>query len=405
MGAVVRAATQPKILIPLLFTMAYVAALASGGWRAGVWYPSMIKATVVWFVSSGFALFFNLNSVLGQPTFFRRKVLSLLAPSVFVEYLLNFFAFSFFAELILQPVLAVLVMLSIVASKDPQYRRVKPLVDTLLALAGISVLCFTVFQFIRLWEQLDGQALALNFALPVWLTIGILPFIYLIAIYARYEQSFTRINFLLSTSETRSRRRVKVALLTALTVRLRHVGEFGGKWVTEAGAAGSFAATQEVIRRFLASKHEENKALEEKQARLVRYTGVLETDCDGRQLDRREFKETIDALNWLSSCQRGWHNQIGKYRDDLIQFLKPGFQSKGLPDQHGITMHVAEDGQAWWAWRRTITGWCFAVGAAGPPPDQWEFDGAEPPTGFPGQDHRWGDEPFSLDFNRNWLYA
>lgn len=39
----------------------------------------------------------------------------------------------------------------------------------------------------------------------------------------------------------------------------------------------------------------------------------------------------------------------------------------GLPQETGITMSVAKDGQAWYAWRRTITGWCFAIGAAGSP--------------------------------------
>ena len=28
------------------------------------------------------------------------------------------------------------------------------------------------------------------------------------------------------------------------------------------------------------------------------------------------------------------------------------------------------------------TGWCFAIGAAGPPPDRWEYDSPEPPGRF-----------------------
>ena len=48
----------------------------------------------------------------------------------------------------------------------------------------------------------------------IWLSIGFLPFIYVMAAYAAYESSFIRIDFFLSESESSSRRRVKLALLT-----------------------------------------------------------------------------------------------------------------------------------------------------------------------------------------------
>ena len=65
-------------------------------------------------------------------------------------------------------------------------------------------------------------------------------------------------------------------------------------------------------------------------------------------------------------------------------------------------MKVAEDGQRWFAYRRTISKWCFAIGAAGPPPDQWEYDGQDSPRGFPGEDPSWGDLPFQDSVNKNW---
>jgi hypothetical protein len=65
-------------------------------------------------------------------------------------------------------------------------------------------------------------------------------------------------------------------------------------------------------------------------------------------------------------------------------------------------MRVSKDGQKWFAWRRTISGWVFAIGAAGPPPDQWEYDGADPPAGFPGEGPAWGTSAFGRDRNVNW---
>ena len=85
-------------------------------------------------------------------------------------------------------------------------------------------------------------------------------------------------------------------------------------------------------------------------------------------------------------------NQGDRYRDDLLTILEPGFADHGLDEPGAITMYVSPDGQSWFAERRTITGRWFAIGAAGPPPDEWLFDGPERPSGFPAEpewDH-WG---------------
>jgi len=84
---------------------------------------------------------------------------------------------------------------------------------------------------------------------------------------------------------------------------------------------------------------------------------------------------------------------------DLNDFFSGG----GLSSDPGITMKLSKNGQAWYAWRRTVTGWYFAIGATGPPPNRWEYDGPEPPHGFPGKDPRWGERPFSDEANPNWI--
>ena len=133
---------------------------------------------------------------------------------------------------------------------------------------------------------------------------------------------------------------------------------------------------------------------------LRRFAGVSGTDEDGRQLDRREFAETIDALEWVATCQSGWYQNRtgGKYPKDLVEKLGDMF-GRGLPPEHGIQLKVRKDGQAWFAWRRTITGWCFAVGGMGPPPKQWFYDGPEPPTGYPGSSDGWAERPFERGLN------
>lgn len=140
-------------------------------------------------------------------------------------------------------------------------------------------------------------------------------------------------------------------------------------------------------RDFRYAQQEAARAEAEAQERLIRFAGVDGADENGRRLDRRKFVETVSALRWLSTCMMGWYRQGNQYRADLLDRLGDDVTGHGLGQPSGITMQVAKDGQSWHAWRRTVTDWCFAIGAAGPPPDQWGYDGPQPPSDFPGRDH------------------
>jgi hypothetical protein len=92
----------------------------------------------------------------------------------------------------------------------------------------------------------------------------------------------------------------------------------------------------------------------------------------------------------------GWYDRKDRYKTDLLDILT----FDALPEDHGIMMRISDDGQRWFGWRRMVSGWCFAIGAAGAPPDQWVYDGADPPADFPGVGEEWGDS-FGIEA-KNW---
>lgn len=64
-------------------------------------------------------------------------------------------------------------------------------------------------------------------------------------------------------------------------------------------------------------------------------------------------------------------------------------------------MRVSKNGKAWCAYRKTVSGWVLGIGAAGPPPNQWLYDGAQAPSDYPGRGASWGQGPFETP--PNWL--
>lgn len=65
-----------------------------------------------------------------------------------------------------------------------------------------------------------------------------------------------------------------------------------------------------------------------------------------------------------------------------------GLVSKTFPESE-IVMTIGPRARSWFAWRRTISGWVFGIGAAGAPPDVWTWEGPEPPDRAPGPGTAW----------------
>ncbi|MCY4499615.1 MAG: hypothetical protein OXC14_20320 [Rhodospirillaceae bacterium] len=402
---VVKAFVRPQILLPLVALFAWVGLELWVGAQLGIWNRALAKGTILWTLGSAGVLLFNsaqIDSDGDDVHFFRRTVLATVGVAAFVEFFVNLYVMSLPAELIFQIVVALPSLVVAVAGQKPDYKSVKAFCERVLAFVGFAFFALAARQVYLDWHQLDARELALDLALPVWLTVGLVPFLYLFSIYVAYDVIFRRISG--EKAGKASRWRSRLALLSVLHFRADTVRKLAPYWYVtrKLGEAQTFSAARGVVAEFLDALSRREQARLDAEERLRRFSGSQGQDDGGRRLDRREFAETTDALHWLATCQMGWHRNGGRYRRDLLRVLGNDFTGHGLPKESGITLHVAQDGQSWYAWRRTVTGWCFAIGAAGPPPDQWTYDGPEPPKGFPGKDSSWGDGPFADRVNRNW---
>jgi len=401
-SSVLRAGATSKILVPLIMMFGYVAAELWLGYKLALWRTDLTTDIIFWSVAA-MALFFNFVEAPKHPHYFRNRIAASVGVPELLQFWTNLFVLGLIAELFIQPLVAILAMLGAVAASDNKYRSINRLMQWLLAMVGFALFAFAIQQLITNSDEINWASVVRKFTLPIWLTIGLLPFIYMLSLYSGYEIAFMRINFF--TDDRRARWRAKLALILKFHLKSHELHAFTGPWQQKIAAAPSFAAARAVVDDFRQSRKDAARAAAEEQQRIERYTGSDETDAQGRRLDRREFRETTGALRWLAICQMGWYqheDRGGQYRADLLEVFADDLTRQGLPPESGISLTVSEDGQAWYAWRRTVTGWCFAIGAAGPPPDQWEYDGAEPPSGFPGNDPRWGTRAFSNEVSRNW---
>lgn len=246
---VVRALAKIAVVVPLLAYAGWVAGeLWVGSWL-GIWDPSLTKDAVLWFVVSGLGMFFNYDDVAREPRYFRRRLLAAAGLMVFVEVYLNLFVLGFVAEFILQPVIVMLTLVEVVANSDERYADVKRFVNWTLALIGFALLGYVTVKTIGHWSALDKVALMRQFATPVWLAAGAVPFVYAFGLFVQYDTAFRRIDWA-SSAGWLTRVQIKAAILVAFHLRAHHLARFSGRWQLQLADAGTFAEAWQIVDRF-----------------------------------------------------------------------------------------------------------------------------------------------------------
>ncbi|HEV8053991.1 MAG: hypothetical protein H0X16_06805 [Chloroflexi bacterium] len=358
----------------------YVAAVVAVAARVGVWNVGLGKETVAWFFVPGLALLFSFSRASRERAYLARRVLSVIGLTAIIEFYVGLAVFPLVVELVLLPVVVVLSVFSAAAGFNPETRIVKVVADRLIAVVGLAVLFGTAVVLVGQWESLDKTQLARTFALPIWLTLAAAPFVYAFSLYANYEEHFIRLA--LNSPGKRATTRAKVALVLGYHFRNHELSKFKGPVAWNLARAETLGDARRKIAEHRRAVQEEEAREREAAARLVRFAGVTGTDEHGEQLDQREFAESKEALDRLVTFHEAQYEERVGYRPNLIE-LVGDLVGKKLPADPGIVMRVGRKGRAWYAWRRTVTGWCLGVGAVGPPPDAWTYQAPKPPDGFP----------------------
>ena len=309
---VVRAFLKPQILVSFAAMLAWVGLELWIGIRLAVWSPALVKGTILWTLGSAMVLLFTntqIDSEAEDLHFLRRTILGTVGVAAFVGFFVNLYVMSLPGELVFQLVVAVPSLMVAWAGQKPEYKSVKVLCEWVLAVIGLAVFAFSTWQIYLHMHQLDVRDLVLDFALPVWLTIGLVPFLYIFSIYVAYDGVFHRISR--ENTGRWSRYRSRLALLSVLHFRAGTVRKLAGYayFISKLGEAQTFPAARGVVAEFLDTLSRKEQAKIDEEERLRRYSGSQELNDEGRRLDRREFAATIQAQQWLATCQMGWHRK------------------------------------------------------------------------------------------------
>lgn len=148
----------------------------------------MLKDSIIWTLFSAFIIMFGVLTAKEKNHQIKQTSLEAFKLIVIVEFIVNLYSFGFIAEMILLPVLAFIVILIAFAERNPEHKIVANFLNWVLAFWGVFVLYTSVKQiYIHIGDVASKQT-ALDFFMPIWLTIVYIPFLILVKIYSDWEK-------------------------------------------------------------------------------------------------------------------------------------------------------------------------------------------------------------------------
>lgn len=243
--SVVRVAFVWKLSIIWIMYAGLLAASTYGLQRVGLGYGDSTKDAVVWGLIAGLPILVKFNVVGREPRLLRETLVGVVGATALVEFFINVYVFPLWAELLLQPFLAVLVMTSIVAGNDEKTMPVKKLIDGVSAVLGFTLLFVVARHLVQHHEVIDGRSALLSFGQPIVLSVMVVAMTYVVALVSSYELAFMRIGW--RQPAGRGQVRARLALLVTLHVRLQHVHHFTGSLPRRLADATSWRAARRLV--------------------------------------------------------------------------------------------------------------------------------------------------------------
>lgn len=195
MWGVLKAALARKLVI-LFGTLAVnVAGLCWATSFLGLWDDDQISATVLWFFLVGLALTGRTVTAKEDHGYFKKVFLDNFKVAGIFEFLVVAHSFSLPVELVLVPSMAFFGLVIGFTGSKKEYASVKKFFEYLVLIAVVAMLSKSVGSIWKGPGAFFTTQTGRNFVLPVLLTVGSIPFLYVWYCYAQFERACIQINF------------------------------------------------------------------------------------------------------------------------------------------------------------------------------------------------------------------
>ena len=184
-----------KIFVPLIVMLLYIVCMVIVFEKIGFWDKTATKDTVLWTLGSALTTYVSLNKAAQDDSYFKNVILDNLKFVLILEFVVNLYSFSLPTELIVIPIVSFIVMLNAFSESKPEYKQVNKLLNFILGVFGLYLIVFTLREIVLDFQNFASLKNLRDFFLPIFLSISLLPFVYVMALFMQYKTFFILIDF------------------------------------------------------------------------------------------------------------------------------------------------------------------------------------------------------------------
>jgi hypothetical protein len=191
---VLRAFCQPMIVGPLFLAAIYAAGEIFLLWRFDWWSIANLKSTVLWLVTFAFVGMFEIVSIKDHEVGLWKIARDIITITVIFLFITELHSFPLVVEIVALPIVTFLVLMNEVAKLKPEHAPVSKFLGTIVGLIGISYFAFSIWTTAAKFAETATWANALEFLIPIALSVGFLPFLYAWRVWVAYNSTFATIS-------------------------------------------------------------------------------------------------------------------------------------------------------------------------------------------------------------------
>lgn len=219
-----------KSVIPILFCkkfvvfyfvfLSFLCFVIYSLYKINVWSPKLVKDTIFWVMFVELPVFAKAIEEAKDAHFFRKLIKDNITISVVIEFLIGFWTFDLWVEILLVPFLVFISALYAVAEREKKHKPAKCFLHGILTLLGMLSFVYAIYNLVRSPQDFFSIDTLKVFVLPLALLVLNLPVVYGLALYNIYEQVFIRLK-----GTTKEKRKMKVSLVFFAGINLHKLSK------------------------------------------------------------------------------------------------------------------------------------------------------------------------------------
>lgn len=212
-----------KISLVFLSILIYTLMMSALLFKLRLWNILMIKDTIYWYVGVGIRLLSDIINPSGGYIRFNSKVVSVLRIAIIIEFIVNFYVFPLWAEVVFIPIILIISLLSVPYKKDKATITVNILMNRVINFISYMLIAYIVIKIINDPNTLFSTDNLKAMALPFALTIMYIPLLYLITILLKYKTLFVRLDLYINNRKLC--KIIKMEIIKVGNIRLSRINK------------------------------------------------------------------------------------------------------------------------------------------------------------------------------------